>query len=114
MAEKLKTETELYTLVYCADCNAPSFGKMVINDDTLNMPEFVYTPQTCFLETYDITFSSGSTIVSATKDIFQVAVNYYSPSVLGRCIYQSFVRNGTYDSVNDRFTFQSWQTVQSY
>ena len=62
MAEKLKTETELYTLELCTDCNDADYGVCAVNTSTENIPLDVTQG---ILETYNTTsimneYTSGS------------------------------------------------------
>ena len=62
MAEKLKTETELYTLELCTDCNDADYGVCAVNISTENIPDGVTNG---ILETYNTTsimneYTSGS------------------------------------------------------
>lgn len=71
MAEKLKTETEAYTLEYCSDCNNAKLGKMKIDDNTKNVPDRF--SKIGVLETYY--FGETNNGLSNTK--FQIIMSGY-------------------------------------
>lgn len=52
MAEKLKTETELYTLELCTDCDDADYGVCAVKQSTENIPLDVTQG---ILETYNTT-----------------------------------------------------------